>query len=371
MSAVSPGFDDTLPAAANEAAATAVDLGGRRLVIRADGDARIGIGHVMRCLALSEAWIAAGGLVRLACTAVPPTVAERYVAAGAEVSLREMWPPDMVPDGADAIVVDGAGIPDADIAMLANGSVPLVMIDDSADRAAYPARIVLNQNLHATRDMYRGKTTARLCLGPDWCLLRREFLNGGSAARTIPEQVATILILMGGADPHGYSSLVLEATADAVDRMDGDPEIALVVGAANPAISELERQAAALPARVAVRHDVRDMAQLLARADLAISAAGSTVWEMATLGLPMIIGAQNDMEVGPAEAMARHGAARNIGRLDLLDTLIVSETVRALATASDERRRMSVAARRLVDGNGANRAVAAIAEEIMAQGGSS
>jgi UDP-2,4-diacetamido-2,4,6-trideoxy-beta-L-altropyranose hydrolase len=342
-------------------------LTGRRLVIRADGDARIGMGHVMRCLALAEAWIAFGGSVRLACTAVPPSVAERYHDLGAEVALHDRWPPDEVLDGADAVVADGLGISDADLADFAAGAT-LAVIDDMAHRTHYPAAVIVNQNLHATPDLYAGKTDAQLCLGPSHALLRREFR--ASANHEIREEVAEILVLLGGADPKGYSRRVLEAVSAATDTAPHDPEILLLVGAANPARADLERRASLLPGRILVRHDVRDMAGLFGRVDLAVSAAGSTVLEMAALGVPMIIAAQNESEIGPAAALARYGAAIDAGPLDRLDPGYLEETVAALIADPDTRRRMSQRAQALVNGDGAARVAACIAAQLATSPGS-
>lgn len=330
-------------------------------MIRADGDGRIGMGHVMRCLALAESWLAFGGQVRLACVAVPPTVSARYHDAGAEVVLHDRWPPEDLIDGAAAVVADGHGISDGDLATLAKAGIPLATIDDMGHRAHYPGALIVNQNLHATADLYAGKTTAQLCLGPHWGLLRHEFRTGGPDQRPIAESAAHLLVLMGGADPKGYSALALEATARAAETLPGEPEVILVVGAANPAISALERRAAALPVRVDVRHDVRDMAALLGAVDLAVSAAGSTVLEMAALGVPMVIGAQNESETGPAAALARRGAAIDVGPLESVDLTALTETIAAVAADADRRGDLAANARSLVDGLGADRTAAAIA----------
>lgn len=330
-------------------------------MIRADADSRIGMGHVMRCLALAQSWIGFGGTVRLACTAVPPAISERYHDTGAEVVLHDRWPPEDLLDDAAAVVADGLEIADADLAALAAAGPPLAIIDDMGHRAAYPGALVVNQNLHAAPALYAGKTEARVCLGPTWGLLRREFRANGADPRSVPETAHRLLILMGGADPKGYSALALDAVAQAAEAVPGEPEVILVVGAANPALHELERRASLLPGRVEVRHDVRDMAGLLASVDLAVSAAGSTVLEMAASGVPMIIGAQNESETGPAASLAQKGAAIDLGPLERLDPAALAETVAALAQDRDRREALAANARTLVDGLGADRVAATIA----------
>ncbi|MEQ8586383.1 MAG: glycosyltransferase [Thalassobaculaceae bacterium] len=356
--------DDTLPNAANEAAPTRPALSGRRLVIRADGDSRIGVGHVMRCLALTQSWIGFGGQVRLACTAVPPAIAERYHDEGAEIVLHERWPPEELIEDAAAVVADGLDIRDADLAAVAAAGVPLAIVDDMAHRAHYPGALLVNQNLHATPALYAGKTAAQLCLGPRFGLLRREFRSDTTPQPAVGETVRRLLVLMGGADPKGYSRVALEATARTAESLPGDAEIILVVGAANPAADDLQHRATGLAVRVDIRRDVRDMAALLGTVDLAISAAGSTVLEMAALGVPMIIGAQNESEVGPAAALSRRGAAVDVGPLEHVDATSLAETVTAVAGDPDRRRALSANARTLVDGFGADRVAAAIADVI-------
>ena len=363
--------DDTLPAAANEAAPTSASLKGERLVIRADADSRIGMGHVMRCLALAQSWIGFGGTVRLACTAVPPAISERYHDAGAEVVLHDRWPPEELVEDASAVVADGLEIPDADLAAVAEVGVPLAIIDDMGHRPAYPGALVVNQNLHAAPVLYAGKTDARICLGPRWGLLRREFRANGAARRPVPEIAHRLLVLMGGADPKGYSALALDAVAAAAESLPGEPEVILVVGAANPALHDLERRASMLPLRIEVRHDVRDMAGLLATVDLAVSAAGSTVLEMAASGVPMVIGAQNESEIGPAASLAGKGAAIDIGPLEHLDPAALTKTVAALALDADGREAQAQRAQRLVDGLGADRVAATLAGFLLPQQGSS
>lgn len=354
--------DNTAQPAPVEATPRIPSLAGRQLVIRADGGPVIGTGHQMRCLAIAEAWVAAGGGARLACTAVPDAVADRYMAAGVEVARRGEWPPSNILDGADAVVADQPGIADGKLAALAQDRAVLVVVDDMGDRACYPGDILLNQNVHATPALYRAKSKALLCLGAPWCLLRQGFADRRREARPVPVAVERIAILLGGADPRRFSEPILQAVAGAAAALSPMPEVVLVVGPANPMIAELRHAAARLPGRVRVEHDVRDMPALLASTDLAVSAAGSTVWEMATLGVPMIVGAQNASEVGPGSALQAAGAGLYLGSLESVRPEVIAAAVTELAGDARRRRSMHGAGRRLVDGRGVDRILALVAD---------
>lgn len=354
--------DDTARAAAIEAAPRRPSLTGRRLAVRADGDAGIGTGHLMRCLALAAGWVRAGGEARLACTAAPESIADRYADAGISVDRRAGWTAAELLEATDTVVVDLPDPADGMLAALGGQQAVLLTVDDLGDRAIYPGDVVLNQNAHATPGLYAGKTAARLCLGPAWTLLRPEFAAAHDRPRPAVGATRQVVILLGGADPHGHSFRLLDAVAVAAGGLDPAPEVLLVVGAANPELEKLRQHAAGLPVRAGIRHDVHDMAELLAGADLAVSAAGSTAWELAAVGTPMIVAAQNRSEHGPAAALARHGAAIDLGPLEALDLGAVTAAVTALAGDPARRRAMSAAGRRLVDGRGVDRMLALLAE---------
>lgn len=352
--------DDTAQPAPVEAAPRIPSLDGRRLVVRADGDPVIGTGHQMRCLAIASRWTAAGGTARLACTAVPDTVAARYAAAGVEVVQRATWSAGDLLAVGDTVVVDAPGLPGAALAAIAGGPAVLVTIDDMGVRDRYPGDLVLNPNAHASPALYARKTDALLCLGPSWCLLREGFATGRRPDRPVSEPVRRIVALLGGADPKGFSGPVLEAVAAAAGALSPPAAAILVVGAANPALEALRRDVAGRPGQIEIRHDVHDMPALLADADLAVSAAGSTALELASLGVPAILGAQNVTETGPGAALQAAGAALYLGPFEAIRTADLTAAVAALAADPAARQRMRDAGLRLIDGRGVDRLLALV-----------
>ncbi|NNG03459.1 MAG: hypothetical protein HKM95_05085, partial [Inquilinus sp.] len=109
------------------------------------------------------------------------------------------------------------------------------------------------------------------------------------------------------------------------------------------------------PHQVFVRHDLADMAAAMASADLAVSAAGSTLWELAFMGVPTLALVAAE---GQRPAAAAYGAA---GLGDVIDLLAADGEARlgpAIATLlGDAERRRTIAARgrAAVDGQGAAR----------------
>jgi spore coat polysaccharide biosynthesis predicted glycosyltransferase SpsG len=103
------------------------------------------------------------------------------------------------------------------------------------------------------------------------------------------------------------------------------------------------------------------MAGVLAQADLALSSGGSTVWELARMGVPSLI-----VETAAAEPMLVSGLA-TIGLFRPLgtpDRLTDDDLLEALLDASADRRwrtRMAELGRSVVDGHGAERVVSEIA----------
>lgn len=325
------------------------------LAIRADANAVIGLGHMMRCFALAEGWRARGGAATIFSGGpVPDQVRVRLAEAGiAHVIL------DAPADGAAFseaagkigaawLVADGPFV-DAAFLDAAGKAGPVLALDDGLATGPLPCRLLLNQNIHARAEIYEGRTGGVLLCGPRYALIRNE-LRADVEAREIAEVPSRLLVLVGGADPHGYLKKLVDAALEAPSgpglRIDA------VIGPANP-----WRPDNRAPDRATYHEGVRDLGALIKSADLVLSSAGSTVWELSLHGAPMLLGASVPVEEPVGAGMEAAGAARYLGRLaDCAPARIVAETRRLLQDPA-ERRKLSAAARALVDGNGVERVI--------------
>lgn len=334
-------------------------------MIRADVGAGVGAGHLMRCLALAEAWIERGGGVTVALPAdVPDGLAARVAAIGAELARTPVGSDDLawlirrsMALKARWIVVDGYRF-DADYLTAASeAGAPLLALDDDARHLAYPVRLILNQNLHARSEAYLGKTDAPILLGPSYALIRSEFRGFKDWRRRIPPVAEKVLVTLGGADPGGHTARLIEAfrVLGARDQT-STPAVRVVVGAANPRLQAL-REAVADQPEIEILSDVQDMGAQMRWCDLAISAAGSTVWELALLGTPMMLATASEVEEPVARSLADIGAARHLGRLADLEVGALAGQVGEILGDPTARERLRDTAGGLVDGQGAGRVV--------------
>ena len=237
---------------------------------------------------------------------------------------------------------------------------PVLAIDDDARHDAYPVTTVLNQNLHAKTEDYAGKTKARLLLGPRHALIRSEFGGWRGWERPIPPRAGKILVTLGGADPDGHTGLFIEAFRCIQKRSSElNPKVRVIVGAANPRLDALRATASEID-DIDVLSDVRDMGAQMRWCDMAISASGSTVWELALFQTPMLLATASRAEEPVARSLRDATAAKHLGRLDDLDVEIIVEAIVGFARDANLRSQLSKAASRIVDGKGAERVVDAM-----------
>jgi len=333
------------------------------LFIRADANQTLGTGHLMRMLALGEAWVSRGGSFVVG-GSVPTALVERVQAAGGVVSALADGPFDgeQTRDAARAahatvVVADGYRFgPDFQRAILDAG-LPLMVVDDNAENHEYPATFVLNQNVHASEGQYskRGSAT-QLLLGPRYALVRREILDGAKGATFSAGAVARCLVTLGGADPLDLTGRLLPLAGSAPFSW------CVLVGGANPRLSAYQRAA---PANVELVFNSTRFAHHARQCQLAFAAAGSTVWELALLGVPAAVVSVADNQVELGRALGALGAVEYLG--DARESGTASSWLQRLtALAQDEGRRRSLvdSARAIVDGAGAQRVVEKLLEVV-------
>jgi UDP-2,4-diacetamido-2,4,6-trideoxy-beta-L-altropyranose hydrolase len=327
------------------------------LVIRTDASATIGVGHAMRCLALAEAWIELGGRVLLATTEMPVTIAERFERTGCRVGMIKTTEDAavLIRDlGARFAIIDGYHLGPDDQAALARTGARLLVIDDRGESATKEAAVVLNQNASASAELYQG-LDAKLLLGTQYTLLRREF-RAAAAQHSTPEVARRLLVSFGGSDPANVTPRVIEAVAP-LEGLD----VLVVAGVANPHAAEL-RVPADARATIRIVASVDDMAAHMKWAELAVVAAGSTCWELATCGVPMIAVAVAENQLAITESLGELG----IGvPLSLEGANIESLRGMILSVSRDQiwRGGMGRKGRELFDGLGALRVCTALRED--------
>jgi len=337
------------------------------ILIRADASVAMGTGHLMRCLALAQAWQDAGGRAVFAAAESTEAVRARLVAERCNV-VSVSAAAGSADDASQTIalaheekaawvVVDGYHFSaDYQRALKAAGFKAL-FLDDYGHAQHYSADLLLNQNLGAGEALYRDREAqTRLLLGPRYCLLRREFAAWRSRARDVSPVCRKLLVMMGGSDPQNLTSRVLEALAQGGFE---NLEAQVVVGGSNPHFAALQSVAAQSAGKITVRRDVTNVAELMADADLAISAAGSTCWELFLFGLPALLVdvAANQTEL--AKELDRQGCAIRVGDQNTAPRAIAGQLER-LVRSQEIRRSLSQNCRKLVDGRGAERVVSAL-----------
>ena len=341
------------------------------LLIRADASAAIGTGHVMRCIALGQAWRHRGGRVVLACRSIPVDLSARVGDAGLEL---EHMPGDCLDNeigdaswtakrasvlGASVVVADGYFFPPSFQSVLVAAGLRLAVIDDNGENGGYPANLVVNQNPHARAELYADRgTQTRLLLGLQYAMLRREFLEYVPVPRDAGP-TPRILVTMGGGDPDDITSRVLEG----LNRlMDVALELRVVVGGANLNGEAIRRTADFSPHRVTVEYNVYDMPRVIAWADLSIMAAGSTCWEMAYFGVPMLLVVIAKNQAMIAQSLQEKGIAVSLGWHENITAQAVACAVADLLESPERRCAWSQRSCTLVDGRGADRVVNALTE---------
>jgi UDP-2,4-diacetamido-2,4,6-trideoxy-beta-L-altropyranose hydrolase len=340
---------------------------GPTLVLRADGGPGIGGGHVMRCLALAQAWGEGGGRAVFGAATLAPSLRQRLLDEGFDciaIEAASGSPADAEATaaaaaslGARVIVVDGYQFPVAFHQRLHDAGMKIAAVDDNGEIGTGVADLVINQNRHASPALYAQRAgRARLLLGTEYALLRREFRTWQGPPRTFPVSARQLLVTLGAADPLNVTAEVIACVGPALA---GDIAIVVVIGGSNPHADAITARAVRLPNCRLLRDPGSDMPGLMAAADLAVCAGGSTMWEMARMGVPFIPIVIAENQRLAVAAMARDGYPTVDGAAVARD---LPAAVAALAADAGRREALSRRGRQLVDGRGAERVCTALRE---------
>lgn len=348
------------------------------VVFRVDASARMGIGHLMRCLTLAESLRERGVQLRFICRehtgnliahlrqkAMPVTVlpapAINHTASGEDYAVwlgvtpaedAEQTIEALNGEKPDWLVVDHYGLDAGWEQRLRPHVGKLMVIDDLASRH-HDCDVLLDQNYSVEGERrYAGLVpdACKLLVGPRYALLRPEYAAYRRTLRTREGQVTRALVFFGGSDPQNMTGVTLEALSHTELR---HLDVDVVIGANNPHREALEKQSMARP-QTAIYGLRPHLADLMMQADLAIGAGGTTTWERLCLGLPSLVVSIAENQVPSCAALHYSRQIDYLGYQDKVDAAVVLNGIVHMIGNPGRLVEMSLAGQALVDGCGAD-----------------
>ena len=321
---------------------------GKRVAIRADASRVIGSGHVMRCLTLAArlrrrgddvtfvmreldgnliAFVEAKGFHVLHLPRHPEDAALTGYAAWLTVSQETDAAETLAALGdgkIDLLVVDSYALDIAWERRLRAVAAKIFVIDDLANRV-HDCDMLLDQNFYRDASHRYDGLVPPACdvrIGPQYALLREEFFEARRHLRPRDGHLRRVFVFYGGSDH-------TRETEKAVRAILAVPELRItadiVVGSSNAHLKEVQALCAG-HGNLHLHVQAQNMAELMAAADLALGAGGTTTWERCFLGLPALVTAIAENQFGIAGDCAEAGLVQYLGTWkEVSEALLVAE----------------------------------------------
>lgn len=361
----------------------------KNCLIRADASTKIGHGHIMRCLTLAQALNEYGVHSTFITRQHDGHLNALILAQGFPVislnkannsiqnkqgNVYQQWLGVKISTDAndciqqlekhsyDYLIVDHYALDNTWHQQLRPYVKKVIVIDDLADRT-YDCDVLLDMTLDRQANDYKTlvPNQCKLLLGPHYALLRPQFARLRKASLKQKQQTNTVklyLVSMGGSDPDNTTLSVLKAMHDAQITQ----AIEVIIAKDSAHKKSIEQYIKQMNASVTIHSQVNDMAHMMAQADIAIGAAGTTSWERCCLALPSIILITEANQQYIASALEHHQCIINLGDIKLFDE---QKMVQALHNIKDQKLRHSLAQKSatICDGQGAQRVAKMIIDE--------
>lgn len=336
-----------------------------KLVVRVDANPEIALGHLKRCLSLAEA-LRLVGMESVFVTNGDPESRRLLVRHGfrqyvseARIGSAADWTATcsvVTETAADAILIDSYEVDAFYLRRFQAEGIFVICLDDLGEREL-ACDLLINGSLDAESIDYNPGCKSRL-LGVRYCILDRTFSD--PQIRPI-ESVRNVLITMGGIDHYNLTVSLLQI----LEQKNEEFTITVIIGPFYENRKEIERQISRMKRDALVEYSPDDLYKVMVDCDLAFSAGGRTLYELATLGRPTI---------GIALWKNQYLNVSQLAQLGIICGLHYGPEegfLKELADSSDRifrdnhaRRLMAETGRRIFDGRGATRVAVEVARRV-------
>ena len=352
------------------------------ILFRADGNKNIGSGHIMRCLSIAKEAMKEDDVMFI-------TADDTFhsVISGAGICNRSLHTDytemktelegmkDLISSlNPSFLFIDSYYVTEGYLNALKSycnqHDCKLIYIDDMIS-FAFPCDILINYNVYANHDSYIDLYNKSyfplpmMLIGTDYAPLRSDFTN--IPTESINKTVRNILVSTGGTDPIHLALTMIERLKSSNKEMDAVYHI--LIGAMNSDKSEIEKLAANCQ-NVVIHYNVSDMRALICSCDIAVSAAGTTLYEICACGVPLITYILADNQINNAASFEKAELALNCGDLRGKDNKaeVLLSSITKLSNDYIIREKLHENMIKRVDGKGTERIIKAILTERLEVG---
>ena len=335
-----------------------------KVYIFTEGGSKSGLGHIARCFALYQAFKRQGDkplliLQTLTKGESPHVFAQMLVEIDPVFCDWRKSPHGCIEkiEADDIVVIDSYLAENTVYESMASQAGLLVSLDDLS-RITYPPGIILNGALKADELPYLQTENRKYMLGLSYALIGDSFQILGR--KEIRPQVRQLMLTVGGSDPHNITTRLIRYFQNVFPQL----ELHIIIG---PNFSH-QTEIARLKGGQTVIYDnpaPKAMVRIMEEADIAITAGGQTLLELAAVGTPALVMALADNQIGNIQGMERAGTSRFVGWYNEPDFLEQIKNGILSLKEQSVRHAMSERGRALVDGQGACRAAREISDYFL------
>lgn len=303
----------------------------------------IGMGHLVRCVALAKALMRSGVSVHFLINGDP---------SAADLLRREgmyflTCPFERTNAGrlvSDVAVIDTKKDVSAHVASLKESGKKVLLIDNFSNSDLADGVILPYASVKAR------PSGPGVFSGAEYVIVGEKIIKEREAVKKLPYSIPLqVLVTMGGADPNNLTELVLEDLCGL-----NDIEITVVIGPASRN-AEVLRKYEGRGTKIKFLENVRNMAAVISKAHIAFTAVGMTIYELAFMGVPSVLIANYREDKGDLEELDAMGISLSLGYFGELEPGSVKSAVRLFLDNRSRWERMSKTGQNLIDGLGAVR----------------
>jgi UDP-2,4-diacetamido-2,4,6-trideoxy-beta-L-altropyranose hydrolase len=323
-----------------------------KIGIRADGGSSIGMGHIMRTLVIAKELRKTNDVFYICRDNMDKYQKgiEKVKSEGFKVLLvrDNHLLEDLKRINANLLITDSYDV-DEEYFNITKAIFNKTAYIDDMNLYYFNVDFLINQNINAEDFNYKVNKDTKLLLGSKYVMLRNEFKN--MPPKHIKKIISDVLVTIGGGDPNHITEKILSWVHNL------DYAFHVVVG---PAFNDIEYLKSFENDKIKLYFNA-NMSNLMKNCDIAISACGSTLYELAACGVPTLGIITADNQIGVANKLNIFGIINNLGWYNKISKESFIKNIVNFAEDYDKRKLMAEKASKIIDAKGVER----ITKEIL------